>query len=195
MWAEQIACFLIMCYFENFFISTADETRYSLGVCVVILHKQLWGIGIYSEWDSAYSQIHPRTSSMVELDENHFMSTRTCPTLMPCMQVIPSLIMLIITVFIGCIGISFNGDVELSSMTTSSDLVFLHMKPSSWNKLIWWPMVISKVTSYRHSQRTKALRNTKSGLRTATLLPLFEASVVFFFMSSNVVKGVLLIGL
>ena len=56
-------------------------------------------------------------------------------------------------------------------------------------------MLISKVISYRHSQRTKALRNTKSGLRTATLLLLFEASVVFFFISANVVKCVLLIGL
>ena len=67
--------------------------------------------------------------------------------------------------------------------------------PSSWNKLIGRPMIISKVTSYRHSQRTKALRNSKSGLRTATLLPLFESSVVVFFISANVVKGVLLIGL
>ena len=39
MWAEQIACFLnaTMCYFENFFISTAYETRYSLGVCELLL--------------------------------------------------------------------------------------------------------------------------------------------------------------
>ena len=56
-------------------------------------------------------------------------------------------------------------------------------------------MIISKVTSYRHSQRTKALRNTKSGLRTATFLPLFEANVVFFFISANVGKGVPLVGL
>ena len=56
-------------------------------------------------------------------------------------------------------------------------------------------MIIYKVTSYRHSQRTKALRNTKSGLRAATLLPLFEASVVFFFISAIFSKGVLLIGL
>ena len=57
-------------------------------------------------------------------------------------------------------------------------------------------MIISNVTSYGYSLRTKALQNTKFGLRTWTLLPLFEASVVFFFMSANVVKeGVLLIGL
>ena len=88
---------------------------------------------------------------------NYLMSIRTCPTcfyrkvnIIPVkhlyngvcnnkycfIRTLAYRAWLIITVFIGSSGISFNEDVELSSITTSSDLAFLHMKPSSWNKLI-----------------------------------------------------------
>ena len=42
-------------------------------------------------------------------------------------------------------------------------------------------MIISKETSSRHSERTKALQNTNSALRIAKLLPLFEATVILDF--------------
>ena len=42
-------------------------------------------------------------------------------------------------------------------------------------------MIISKETSSRHSEGTKALQNTNSALRIETLLPLFEATVILDF--------------